>query len=89
METGPRDLLALVRTTLANERTVLAYARTALCFFIAGVGLIKFLTHPLLVATGWLLIVFGTVLGGVGVVRFRHSGRHFHHLRKKGSDLRE
>lgn len=89
METDSRDLLALVRTILANERTLLAYARTALGFFMAGVGLIKFLAHPLLVALGWLLIVFGIILAGVGIGRFHHSRRHFGHLRPKKSTPRK
>ncbi len=76
-----RDLLALVRTILANERTLLAYARTALGFFMGGIGLIKLLEHPFLIALGWLLIVLGIVLGGVGVRRFYYSRRHFAHLR--------
>lgn len=83
METDSRDLLALIRTILANERTLLAYTRTALGLLLGGLGLVKFLTHPLLVTLGWLLIVSGVILAGVGVGRFHHSRSHFGHLRLK------
>jgi putative membrane protein len=35
------DLLAVIRTQLANERTGLAYARTALVLFATGLSFIK------------------------------------------------
>jgi uncharacterized membrane protein YidH (DUF202 family) len=44
----PANFLAIGRTIMANERTLLAFLRTSPAFFLVGVGLIKFLNHPVL-----------------------------------------
>ncbi|MGI9468575.1 MAG: DUF202 domain-containing protein [Rubripirellula sp.] len=57
-----QQVLAMMRTDLANERTLLAYGRTALMFTATGVTLLKF--FPLsdgLHVTGW-------ALGGIGII---------------------
>jgi putative membrane protein len=67
---GMRDRLALERTMLANERTLLAYVRTALALIIAGAGVVHFFdTDPALVA-GWLMILIGLAIVGIGVWRY-------------------
>jgi uncharacterized membrane protein YidH (DUF202 family) len=39
-------ILTVGRTIMANDRTLLAFLRTFLAFFAAGIGLIKYLDHP-------------------------------------------
>ncbi|HEX2239512.1 MAG TPA: DUF202 domain-containing protein [Gammaproteobacteria bacterium] len=64
---GMRDRFTLERTMLPNERTLLAYARTALALIIAGAGVVHFFdTDPALVA-GWLMILIGLAIVGIGV----------------------
>jgi putative membrane protein len=48
----PADFLAIGRTIMANERTLLAFFRTSLAFLIVGIGLIKYMDHPVLDAIG-------------------------------------
>jgi putative membrane protein len=66
-----RDHLALDRTRLANERTLLAYIRTALMLLVAGGTAVKFVgdSHDVVI-TGWLFIVLGAIVGGIGVWRY-------------------
>jgi len=64
------DRLAVERTRLANERTLLAYVRTALMIAATGVTLLKlFEPTPIVVATGWCLVVAGIAVGVAGGVR--------------------
>jgi putative membrane protein len=66
-----RDRLALDRTHLANERTLLAYVRTAFMLLVAGGTAIKALpTDRVAVATGWVLIGIGALVGCFGGWRF-------------------
>ena len=66
-----RDHLALDRTRLANERTLLAYLRTSLMLLVAGATAVKFVGEtPSVVVTGWLFIVLGVLVAGIGTWRF-------------------
>jgi uncharacterized membrane protein YidH (DUF202 family) len=56
---------------MANERTLLASLRTSLAFFLVGVGLIKFLNHPVLDIIGWIFVVFSGIFLIWGVQRYR------------------
>lgn len=78
------DRLAISRTDLANERTLLAYVRTALALGAGGVGLVQFFISPTVITLGWALIVGGTLVLIVGVVRFRRAR---HALREIESDM--
>jgi uncharacterized membrane protein YidH (DUF202 family) len=60
------------RTIMASERTLLAFLRTSLAFCIAGIGLIKYLDHPLLVALGWIFVMFAGLFLIWGIHRYRH-----------------
>jgi putative membrane protein len=53
----PSDFLTIGRTIMANERTLLAFLRTSMAFFIAGIGLIKYLDHPVFDAIGSVFFV--------------------------------
>lgn len=67
----PRNELARIRTTLANERTVLAYGRTALMVAVSGASLFKFFAdQPFAIASGWILMGIGGLVAGLGLVRF-------------------
>ena len=80
----PPENLGLIRTDLANERTLLAYGRTSLMVIATGVSLIKFLADtPLLVFTGWALIVLGAVVGVIGATRFARLNKRLHRERKR------
>jgi putative membrane protein len=70
-KTNAQQVLAMMRTDLANERTLLAYGRTALMFTATGVTLIKF--FPLsygLHTVGWALGGTGLAIGILGMKRF-------------------
>ena len=68
----PSNLLTIGRTIMANERTVLAFLRTSMTFFIAGIGLIKYLDHPVFDAIGWIFFVLAGIFLIWGVHRYRH-----------------
>jgi putative membrane protein len=67
----PANFLAIGRTIMANERALLAFLRTSLAFFLVGVGLIKFLDHPVLDVIGWIFVVLGGIFLIWGVQRYR------------------
>lgn len=65
------DVLAIDRTTLANERTFLAYIRTALGLIALGVTCLKFLGDELFyVAAGIAFLILAPLLLLWGAVRF-------------------
>jgi putative membrane protein len=69
---GRRDVLALMRTDLANERTLLAYGRTALMVCASGLTLIKFFPDMMLArGVGWGLTIISAVIGIIGMIRFK------------------
>ena len=68
----PSNLLVIGRTIMANDRTLLAFLRTSLAFCAAGIGLIKFMDHPLLNAAGWISVLLAGILLIWGVYRHRH-----------------
>ncbi len=67
----PANFLAIGRTIMANERTLLAFLRTSLAFLLVGIGLIKYLDHPVLDAIGWIFIVLGGIFFIWGIQRYR------------------
>lgn len=71
----PANLLIIGRTIMANERTLLAFLRTSLAFCIAGIGMIKYLDHPLLGAIGWCFAVLAGIFFIWGIHRYRHVRR--------------
>ena len=52
---------------------MLAFLRTSMTFFIAGIGLIKYLDHPALDAIGWIFVVLAGRFLIWGVHRYRHA----------------
>lgn len=62
---------------MANERTLLAFLRTSITFFVAGIGMIKYLDHPLLDTIGWFFIVLAGVFFIWGVHRYRYTRKVF------------
>jgi len=68
----PSDFLTIGRTIMANERTLLAFLRTSMAFFIAGIGLIKYLDHPVFDAIGSVFFVLAGIFLIWGVHRHRH-----------------
>ena len=78
--TNAQQVLAMMRTDLANERTLLAYGRTALMFTATGVTLIKFvpLSYGLHTA-GWLLGGTGVAIGILGIKRFTKMQQRLRH----------
>ncbi len=57
--------------TFPPGRRLLAFLRTSLAFFLVGVGLIKFLNHPVLDVIGLIFIVLGGIFLIWGVQRYR------------------
>ena len=68
----PSDFLTIGRTIMANERTLLAFLRTSMAFLIAGIGLIKYLDHPVFDAIGSIFFVLAGIFLIWGVHRYRH-----------------
>ncbi|NQU75787.1 MAG: DUF202 domain-containing protein [Planctomycetes bacterium] len=65
------NLLAVDRTSLANQRTFLAYVRTTITLFGAGVTFIKFFDSIRAVAIfGWLLLPLAAITLAVGIFHF-------------------
>lgn len=64
------DLLAIDRTTLANERTVLAYARTCIALLVMGGSAVKFFVEPSVRVFGVGLIALALALALLGMHRF-------------------
>ena len=69
---NPSNLLTIGRTIMANDRTPLAFLRTSLAFCAAGIGLIKYLHHPVFDVIGWISVILGGILFIWGVHRYRH-----------------
>jgi len=67
----PVNQLSITRTILANERTLLSYLRGSVGCLLGGIGLIKFLDHPVYLFSGSVLLVFSVILFVVGLKRFR------------------
>lgn len=67
----PAILLTIGRTIMANERTLLAFIRTSMAFLIMGIGLIKYLDHPVLDVLGWIFVVLAGVLFFWGLHRYK------------------
>jgi putative membrane protein len=68
----PAILLTIGRTIMANDRTLLAFLRTSLAFCAAGIGLIKYLDHPVFDVIGWIFVVLAGILFIWGAHRHRH-----------------
>jgi putative membrane protein len=68
----PSNLLIIGRTIMANDRTLLAFLRTSLAFCAAGIGLIKYLNHPVFDVIGWIFVVLAALFLIWGVHRHRH-----------------
>jgi putative membrane protein len=64
---NPNEMLALGRTVMANERTLLSFITTWLALLAGGIGLIKFVDHPIVVFIGWICIPvsFGFLIWGI------------------------
>lgn len=71
----PSDVLTIGRTVLANDRTLLAFFRTSLTFGAAGIGLIKYLEHPVYEALGTVLLALAGFFLVWGAHRYRHVKR--------------
>ena len=69
----PFNFLSIGSTIMANERTLLALLRTSITFFVAGIGMIKYLDHPILDAIGWFFVVLPGIFFFWGVHRYRYA----------------
>ncbi len=66
-----RDLLAIDRTTLANQRTLLAFIRTGLMVLVSGITFIKLFHSDLfLLVLGYILIPISIAIFIVGLILF-------------------
>ncbi len=65
-----RNLLAQLRTRLANERTLLSYVRTSLYFLVGGIALLRVRELENLQYFGYLAFAISLVLLLVGLNRF-------------------
>jgi putative membrane protein len=69
-EMGKTDLLALVRTKLANERTFLAYFRTFIVFLSSGFAILKLEILQSLKGLGYFFIIISFIVVVIGLLRF-------------------
>ena len=65
------DILAMERTTMANERTFLAYIRTAMTLLVPGVTGVQLADTLLLRVVSSLFVPLGVVVFIIGVLRFQ------------------
>jgi putative membrane protein len=65
-----RNLLAVLRTRLANERTFLSYVRTSLYFLVGGVALLKVEDLANIYVLGWVSLAISFLLLMTGIWRF-------------------
>jgi putative membrane protein len=80
------DILALVRTRMANDRTGLAYIRTTLSLMASGGGLITLFETPLAHIPGWILILAGVVVGIGGFRAYLRAHRIYKALKPREID---
>jgi putative membrane protein len=64
------DLLAIVRTKLANERTFLAYFRTFIVFLSSGFAILKLEILQSLKGLGYFSIIISFIVVVIGLLRF-------------------
>lgn len=63
-----QSAMALERTRMANTRTLLAYIRSAVALFVAGAGLLKFISEIVWVYVAGVIFIIATpVLLVVGI----------------------
>jgi putative membrane protein len=80
------DLLAIDRTTLANERTLLAYTRTALGLLVLGVSFLQFLQGGVYHVSAYLFCALALVVQATGIYRFVRVRNHLIRLRARGDE---
>ena len=67
---GINDLLAMERTSMANERTFLAYIRTSITVLVPGITGVYIAQTPLLKIVASLFIPAGFIIFLIGIGRF-------------------
>lgn len=77
------DFLSIGSTIMANERTLLAFLRTSITFFVAGIGMVKYLDHPVLDAIGWFFVVLAGIFFIWGVHRYRYARKELKKVTSK------
>ncbi len=70
LEMNKTDLLAIVRTRLANERTFLAYFKTFIVFLSSGIAIIKINALQEISIIGYFLLIISPILLIIGISRF-------------------
>ena len=79
------DLLALERTSMANERTFLAYIRTSLTLIVPGVTGVQLADSMLLKIVSFLFVPIGVILFIIGAGRFYKKRKINHFLKESAS----
>lgn len=64
------DILAMERTTMANERTFLAYIRTSMTLLVPGVTGFQLANTLLLKTVSFLFVPLGIIVFIIGLIRF-------------------
>lgn len=64
------DILAMERSSMANERTFLAYIRTSLTLIVPGLTGVEFANSPSLKVIAALFVPLGVLVILVGAARF-------------------
>ena len=80
------DLLALERTSMANERTFLAYIRTSLTLIVPGVTGVQLADTLLLKIVSFLFVPIGILLFIIGAVRFYKKRKTKQFLKEIAND---
>ena len=79
------DLLALERTSMANERTFLAYIRTSLTLIVPGVTGVQLADTLLLKIVSFLFVPIGIIVFFIGVGRFYKKRKTNQFLKESAS----
>lgn len=84
-----KDVLAIERTSFANERTFLAYLRTSLSLIISGVGLHEFFGSTFSMWIAIILIPLGLMVGGIGCKKYGEKRTFIKHRKDAYTPARQ
>lgn len=79
---GLNDILAMERTSMANERTFLSYIRTSLTLIVPGLTGVEFATSPSMKVVAALFVPLGVVVFFIGSARFYKKRKRTRALKK-------
>ncbi len=65
-----RNVLAIIRTQLANERTLMSYYRSAMALLGLSAFVFKFYSHPVFYIISGIFLILAIVMAVYGITRY-------------------